>query len=382
MKSFATKNDFLRRVGPVLIIWAVSRMYVVFGILLGRKVGFLPTGQEGRFPLESRWWESILRWDAGWYISIVTNGYSYAPDGNQHSIAFFPLYPLLVKFLTFFFGPHVAPLGLIVSNMFFLAAILLLFRYTEKYHPDVDPQFVVFLAAFHPFGFFYSSMYTESLFLCLAIFAFLMFKEQRFSMSALGLSLLCITRLPGVFVAATLGLAYLFSQVLICEKGRLHLNCKRLVSFVVWSGISASGLLAFILYQYFRFGQWNAFIRAHEAWQRHIGDYHGLLGQFDWELYSLMNSLPALLILGTSIALSLVKGYRVYAPWGFLLVFVPALTGNLTSMQRYSTVFFPMVILLGRLCRDMPVAKYVLLIISSSGLLIFTSLFVRFYFVG
>jgi hypothetical protein len=40
-----------------------------------------------------------VRWDAGWYLQIVTNGYSYVPSDPelQQNIVFFPAYPMLVR---------------------------------------------------------------------------------------------------------------------------------------------------------------------------------------------------------------------------------------------------------------------------------------------
>src|SRR5207247_3271579 len=40
-----------------------------------------------------------VRWDAGWYLQIVTNGYSYVPGEPelQQNIVFFPAYPMLVR---------------------------------------------------------------------------------------------------------------------------------------------------------------------------------------------------------------------------------------------------------------------------------------------
>ncbi len=39
------------------------------------------------------------RWDANWYLGIVTEGYHFVPNqpGLQQSVAFFPAYPLLVR---------------------------------------------------------------------------------------------------------------------------------------------------------------------------------------------------------------------------------------------------------------------------------------------
>src|SRR4051812_10121949 len=47
-----------------------------------------------------------VRWDAGWYLQIVTEGYKYTPGDPaiQQNIVFFPAYPMLVRFVGRLFG--------------------------------------------------------------------------------------------------------------------------------------------------------------------------------------------------------------------------------------------------------------------------------------
>src|SRR6266498_2771363 len=49
-----------------------------------------------------------VRWDAGWYLQIVTDGYQYSPlDTNtQQNIVFFPAYPMLVRIVGRILGGH------------------------------------------------------------------------------------------------------------------------------------------------------------------------------------------------------------------------------------------------------------------------------------
>ena len=43
------------------------------------------------------------RWDGRWYVEIAEHGYTYDPNA-QSSVAFFPLYPALMRLLTLPFG--------------------------------------------------------------------------------------------------------------------------------------------------------------------------------------------------------------------------------------------------------------------------------------
>ena len=47
--------------------------------------------------------ETFAAWDSGWYFDIAQRGYYWNPSG-QSSIAFFPLYPMLMRALAWPFG--------------------------------------------------------------------------------------------------------------------------------------------------------------------------------------------------------------------------------------------------------------------------------------
>ncbi len=77
----------------------------------------------------------FARWDSGAYFSILSQGYAPSSDIRTvfSNIAFFPLYPYLVKSIGWLGislpdGFYVA-FGVLLSNLFFLAAAVLLFRF-------------------------------------------------------------------------------------------------------------------------------------------------------------------------------------------------------------------------------------------------------------
>ena len=51
----------------------------------------------------ARFVEVFAAWDSGWYWDIAARGYYFRPDG-QSSVAFFPLYPMLMRALAAPFG--------------------------------------------------------------------------------------------------------------------------------------------------------------------------------------------------------------------------------------------------------------------------------------
>jgi hypothetical protein len=274
-------------------------------------------------------------------------------------------------------------IGIAVSNAFFFLALLLLYRYTKKYHPDADPDLATVLMAFFPFGVFFSAIYNESLFLFLCLFSFSMFREGKMVASACALFLLGMTRLAGLFVVAAMCLSYLFNRVLHFNKKRPDVNGRELINLTLWVLFSVSGFLLFLSYQQVSFGHWDAFIRVQAAFHRHpIGSFSLLLSEMNLDPFYIMNILPAAAVLGTSIVILFLKDYRLYSLWGLLVVLVPLSTGTFLSMTRFSMVFFPLVIFGSSLLKKLPLLKDITIMAFSSALVVVTALFVRIYFIG
>ena len=69
-------------------------------------------------------WELFAHGDGKWYVEIATLGYSYADDGQHHSVAFYPLFPFLMRGLTAV-GIQVELAGVVINSLAFLGALLL-----------------------------------------------------------------------------------------------------------------------------------------------------------------------------------------------------------------------------------------------------------------
>ena len=98
----------------------------------------------------------------------ANTGYDYNPD-EMFSIAFFPVYPLFVHFVTICspFGLHLN--GLIVSHLFLLASLILLHYYVRITRgPDKASEiafYTIFTPALFPTLFWLHMTYSETTFL-------------------------------------------------------------------------------------------------------------------------------------------------------------------------------------------------------------------------
>jgi Mannosyltransferase (PIG-V) len=211
-----------------------------------------PTGAPWRGFPENLWLDGWTRWDAGWYRHIATHGYvdqAVGPSG-QRNLAFYPLYPLAMRLVSLV-GLSPLAAGILVSNLAFLVTLLLLHRMVgTRFGADAAGRCVWLLAVF-PFSFYFSAVYSESLFLLLAVASLYLAERGRWAAASLCALLCGATRAPGGALAPALGLLYL---------ERIRFDVRQVRPDVLWLGLSVLGPFLFYGYLAVQFGDpWLAF---------------------------------------------------------------------------------------------------------------------------
>jgi hypothetical protein len=116
-----------RAVVEVLPAWVVARV-VVTGALVVDRLG-VRSFRPGNPAAVQRVHQGLLVWDAGWYRSIAAHGYAVS---GQQALRFFPLYPLLGRWLGAVPGVGTDAALVLVANLSALVAmagLLLLVRH-------------------------------------------------------------------------------------------------------------------------------------------------------------------------------------------------------------------------------------------------------------
>jgi mannosyltransferase PIG-V len=161
-------------------IFGLSRLAILLtssiGIVLLPQAGqTLPNACTVSFdPCFQAWYH----WDAVAYVNIAHHGYTYIPD-----TAFFPFWPLVEHFGGILLGNSFPNsyyfAGLIIANICFYFALVLLYRLlAEDFEPDTARR-ALFYIAFSPYAIFFFLGYTESLFLLISIGIFLLLRRGK-----------------------------------------------------------------------------------------------------------------------------------------------------------------------------------------------------------
>ncbi len=155
------------------------------------------------------------RWDAGFYATIATDGYDWLNTRQlADDMAFLPLYPLAVHLVSgmtatgCLASPYLSTCatvgGLVVSNAALLIALLLLFDLARRRYGKSTAWRAALLLLVSPISIFLSGVYTEALFLLLAVLVFWLLERDRFGWAVIAAALACLTRSVGVALVPAL----------------------------------------------------------------------------------------------------------------------------------------------------------------------------------
>jgi hypothetical protein len=256
-----------------LAVWSAGLLGVLW---FGRAPGterFDPARLTAPFsPLADLLVAPAARWDSVWYVAIAQNGYA-GPDENAKA-AFFPLYPLLMRGLGWVVGsPLIA--GMLISLGCFLAALVLLHRLATIELGPAHAHGTLLIVAFFPTAFFFSAVYTESLFLLLTVATLLAARQGRWAWAgALG-GLAACTRNTGLLLLVPVALLFLYGpradRLPDAPPGASRLRPRHPPTpQLLWLGLIPLGLGAYLTYAAIALGDAFAPFHAQRLWFRHF----------------------------------------------------------------------------------------------------------------
>lgn len=324
-----------------------------------------------------------IRWDAGWYLSIVTNGYTqnFNVVNTQSNIAYFPMYPLLIKLFSLFaidFSIHstlYVLFALFVSNASLFLGLVLIHKICSLLgYSDKAKKTVIWLILLYPYSFFFSAAYSESVFLLFMAATFYFCIKSNWKWAAISGAFLTLTRPLGILVAIPIGIRYL-----IANKLRV-----KVVDIALFSIIPLS-FLFFLAYGYTLTDDFLAPMHIQAAWGKHFS--------MPWEIITSptmwVDKVNQFDILFTAIAVILLliyilkkQPYFEWALYSLILVSSALFTGQILSNGRYSIIAFPMFMVLGEIVAERDNLKIPIFITFSMIQAILFAGWCRGYFVG
>jgi hypothetical protein len=344
----------------------ITRVVVFFGAFIA-EVALPSEGPYNAMP-GNVFLDVWARWDSAFYLDIVEMGYAYIP-GQQSSVAFFPLYPLLVDALHGL-GLHPVFAGVVVSHAALFGALVFLYRLTlHEFGDAAAAQRTVFYISAFPTAFFFSAVYTESLFLLLAVATFYFARTRQWGWAVVAGALTGMTRIVGILMWGVVGLEWLTAH-----GWRLSTITQRKAWGNLWAALRTdwptltmiclipAGMLSHMAFLARHFDDPIAFWTVQSAWGREnlgpvailVRDISGvvwgdlLAGELWWHVVLDVSAIAAVLAMTFAMWRTLGESYTIYA---LLAMLIPASSGS-GSLSRYILVAFPVFMLLGLWLKD------------------------------
>jgi len=332
-------------------------------------------------------WNGFFRWDAAWYRNVALNGYyTYRPD-QPSSVAFYPMFPHLARYLGPLFGSLYAA-GLVVSNAATIGAIYYVKKLGALLFPDESSEGTSDRAATYilvfPTSFFLSAFYTEGLYFFWSAASMYFFLRERYVTSGVLGAFAMLTRSSGLvlFLALALDLGLRLGR----KKTRFH--WRMLGLFLI-----PAGLVVFMLILKSETGDPFAFMKTIRFWGREqvwpwtpviaalkkFGP--GLPDRTD-DAQEVLDAFTAIVFF--VIGLWMAKERMPVALWALVIggVLLPLSTGTVSAMGRYTLVLFPAFLWLGKETRDRPSLDRFIVYGSAFFLAIYSLRFMRCAWAG
>lgn len=398
-----------------LFLWSATSSLAVVGVVFGNE--FVKS--------KTRWnlLDEFARRDGQHYKQIVERGYEYHV-GRQSVVAFFPAYPLLARALAWLTGLNSVWAMLVVSNLSLLAAFALMEIYLQGHsasdglvHSDLaenaNPRqsldagtFALLAMGVFPTAVFFRMAYSESMFLCVCILCMLGIRRG-WPLPAIALLVGLATAVRPVGVALVLPMAWH-----VARRSDSKASIVRRLAYSIPLG--CWGLIAYMAFQYARFGEPFAFSLTQQNWRIRpdTGLFNKLWSLVSWEpiwsvyntqaagywrhfdgaasaLFSLQFANPiyfvgAICLVAVGAWKKWLNSYEILLSVGLLAIpyATRAYEMGMVSQGRYAAVVFPVYIVLGQLLGRLPAAVAIALLILSGGLMVlYAALFAMDYLI-
>lgn len=324
-------------------------------------------------------------YDGEHYLQIAQFGY------GPLRYFFFPLYPVLVRFVSHYLTFVHFPLpwaGIVVTAASFFCGFFVLYKLLNlDFNKRISMQ-TILLILFFPVSFYFTAVYTEALFFALCVSSFYCARQKNW----LGAGILGIfasmTRLIGIILVVSIFVEWFTSyrQRTVSIKSLIPVLCIPL------------GLIFYMLYLQKFMGDPLGFFHNIATYGSQRSDHIILLPQVFYRyVFKILPNLNGYWpLIATTLfellsgfvffILSVVSFFKIrlsYALFLFLGYIVPTLSGSFSSMPRYVLVLFPAFLILSIFIDKWPTRLKLLTFgVLTVFLCIFTSMFVVGFWVS
>ena len=280
---------------------------------------------------------SQANFDGVHYLRIAQEGYQ-----AQFSQAFFPLYPLVVKILNFFFNNYLLS-GLLISHLSFLIGLFFFYKLALSLKNETVAQKATLALLCFPTSFFFLSFYSESLFFLFLILTFYTLQHKKTLISVIFANLASATRFIGFFI---------FPAAILKIATKKHQ--KSIFLFLI-----PFGLLFYLIFLWIKFNHPFLFFSSLSLWQKSTITFPAItvfrylkmisiLPKINWQFFSVCLEFIVFLFFSITTIISFFKVPAYLFLYNLLTFCSFIFLGTFSSLPRYVLALFPSFLVLGQ----------------------------------
>ncbi|WUW18946.1 glycosyltransferase family 39 protein [Streptomyces sp. NBC_01465] len=238
------------------------------------------------------WPALATSWDSSWYLGIADHGYAQHLDNNN--LAFFPLYPVLVKAVAAVTPGSRATIGVLLAMVCSLAAAAGIYAVGERLYGRRTGTVLAILWGATPVALVQWMGYTESLFTALAAWSLYAVLTGRWVYAGVFAALAGMTRPTGVAVAA----AVVIPAAVALWRGN---RSRRMIAGAL---IAPLGWVGYVAWVGVRVGRWDGYFAVQKLWKNQWDGGADTLREIRRQLIYQGHPQPFLLVVTAILALS------------------------------------------------------------------------------
>ncbi|MEU6201468.1 hypothetical protein [Streptomyces sp. NPDC047061] len=246
----AAPRHALRRAAPALAAYLAVRLAGLVFL-----AGWAHRRHHGVWPMLA------TQWDSRWYLGIADHGYAHVLGTayDHNNLAFFPLYPLLVKAVAVLTPGTRASTGLALAWLASLFAAWGVFAVGDRLAGRRVGVLLTVLWAAYPVGLVQWMGYTESVFTAFAAWTLYAVLTERWLYAAAGSVLAGLTRPTGIAVAAAVTVTALLS-----------LRTRRSPRALAAALLAPLGWCAYVGWVGVRLHRWDGYFAVQRMWHNEL----------------------------------------------------------------------------------------------------------------
>ncbi|MFJ8042336.1 glycosyltransferase family 39 protein [Kitasatospora sp. NPDC096147] len=259
--------------GPALAVYGVVKLagFTTFMWLLSWSGSYRALNP--RFGGGAQPWDVLGGWDGWWYQQIAVNGYNPGPlkvigpppfEFEQNSVAFFPLYPGAIRLVSTVTGLGSYGAGMVVSVLASFFAAAGIYALTKRLFDRKTGVIAAAIWGFFPGSGVEWAVYSDSLFVALAVWACFFILERRWLAAGVTVFVAGLNRPTAAALVAALGVAALIALY------RRKDGWIGPLSALLVAPLGFVGYLAWVNWQ---MGDWGGYFKLQKGAWLHFFDY-------------------------------------------------------------------------------------------------------------